>query len=128
MQRMLALKALRAHLYGTRRLEAGDEYEAPALEAIAHVANRRADFVKGRRKPAVVAPVVEAVSAVEEQAAEKPKPESIEPELLEQPVASMTSGPSLDDLRLQATALGIDVDGRWGRARLQYEIEQAQRR
>jgi hypothetical protein len=112
---MLALKALRPHLYGTRRLEAGDEYEAPALEAIAHVANRRADFVKGPRKPAPVAtPIVEGAAPDE--------PPVTEPEPMPEPEPS-----SIDDLRLQATQLGVDVDGRWGMARLRYEIEQAKR-
>lgn len=31
----------------------------------------------------------------------------------------------LDDLRAEATALGIEVDGRWGEARLQKEIKAA---
>ena len=34
---------------------------------------------------------------------------------------------SIDKLRLQATALGINVDGRWGAARLKHEIDQAKR-
>ncbi len=29
---------------------------------------------------------------------------------------------TIDDLRMQAEKLGIDIDRRWGRARLQYEI------
>ena len=108
-KRMLALKALRPHLYGTRRLEAGDEYEAPAEEAIALVANRRADFAKAR-KPAATAP--------------ESKPEPVrepEPEPIETP-------DSIDKLRLEATQLGINVDGRWGARRLQHEIEQAKSR
>lgn len=34
--------------------------------------------------------------------------------------------PNLDDLRVQAKALGVDVDNRWGAARLQQEIEKKQ--
>ena len=34
--------------------------------------------------------------------------------------------PSIDDLREQAKALGIKVDGRWSRERLVAEIEKAQ--
>ena len=34
--------------------------------------------------------------------------------------------PSIDDLREQAKALGIKVDGRWSRERLTAEIEKAQ--
>lgn len=112
MQRMLPLKAIRPHLYGTRRLEAGEEYEAPAERAIALVAERKADFAKAKAKPA---------PKVEETAAEKPAPPA-EPE--PEPIAEI---PSLDSLRLQATQLGIDVDGRWGAARLQHEIDQAKR-
>src|SRR5258708_3627970 len=108
MQRMLPLKALRPHLYGTRRLEAGDEYEAPAEEAIAEVETGKADFVKGKN-PAVVetpvppAPVYEA----------EPEREPVEPP------------DSIEELRLEATQLGIDVDRRWGLARLQHEIAKA---
>ena len=113
MKRMLALKALRAHLYGTRQLKAGDEYEAPTEEAIAHVAMRKADFAKTpRTSPA---------PTMETPAAPAPEPRQIEP------AAEAVEEPTIDDLRLQATQLGIDVDGRWGRARLQYEIEQAKR-
>jgi hypothetical protein len=115
-KRMLPLKALRPHLYGTRRLEAGDEYEAPVEEAIALVANRRADFVKGK-KPAAVAPAVQLAPA---PAPSLPHYEP-EPEPAETP-------PNINDLRLQATQLGIDVDGCWGAARLQHEIDQARQR
>jgi hypothetical protein len=114
-KRMLPLKALRPHLYGTRRLEAGDEYEAPVEEAIAMVANRRADFIKGK-KPAVAAPKIEPAPA--------PSVPRYEPE----PSLELAETPaSIDDLRLRATQLGINVDGRWGMARLQHEIDQAKR-
>jgi hypothetical protein len=33
----------------------------------------------------------------------------------------------IDQLRTEAAQLGIDVDGRWGVARLQYEISKARR-
>ena len=36
------------------------------------------------------------------------------------------SEPSIDDLRTQAAALGLKVDGRWSRERLITEIEKAQ--
>ena len=108
MKRMMSLKALRPHLYGTRRLEAGDEYEAPTEEAIALVANRRADFAKAK-KPTAVAPAL--------VPAPQPEPEPV-----------VETPPSIDSLRLQATQLGIDVDGRWGVHRLQHEIEQAKSR
>lgn len=111
MKRMLPLKALRPHLYGTRRLEAGDEYEAPVEEAIAFVANRRADFIKGK-KPAVRAAKVDA---------------QLESESDDSIAGAATPEVSIDSLRMEATQLGIDVDGRWGVARLQYEISKARR-
>lgn len=40
--------------------------------------------------------------------------------------AVATQEPSIDDLREQAKALGIKVDGRWSRERLIAEIEKAQ--
>jgi hypothetical protein len=122
-KRMLPLKSRRPHLYGTRRLEAGDEYEAPVEEAIAHVAMRKADFAKAK-KPAPVAPE----NKPADPPAVPPQPQS---EPAAHAVGAMTvasfQGPSLDSLRLQATQLGINVDGRWGVARLQHEIEQAKR-
>jgi uncharacterized membrane protein len=114
MKRMLPLKALRPHLYGTRRLEAGDEYEAPAEEAIAQVATRKADFVKGKKKE-VAAPAAAEPSAPPAPVNE-PEPERDEP---------VETPDSIENLRLQATQLGIDVDRRWGMARLNYEIAKA---
>lgn len=39
--------------------------------------------------------------------------------------AAAESEPSIDDLRAQAAALGLKVDGRWSRERLLAEIEKA---
>jgi len=91
------LMALKPHRYGTRQLTAGEEYEAPLREAVAMVAARRAKFAPDKPKPA----------AVETTGAK----------------SAETETPSLDGLRLQATQLGINVDGRWGAHRLQQEIE-----
>lgn len=41
-------------------------------------------------------------------------------------VAASESEPSIDDLRAQAAALGLKVDGRWSRERLADEIAKAQ--
>ena len=41
-------------------------------------------------------------------------------------VIDAASEPSIDDLRAQAAALGLKVDGRWSRERLIAEIEKAQ--
>jgi hypothetical protein len=111
-KRMLSLKALRPHLYGTRRLEAGDEYELPVEEAIAHVAMRKADFVKGK-KPAVAAPAIEPTA--------EPSPPRYEPK----PEPRPAPAEDIDSLRLKARQLGIYIDLRWGMARLQYEISKA---
>lgn len=40
--------------------------------------------------------------------------------------AQAAKPPSLDDLRAQATALGVDVDNRWRESRLMAEIAAAQ--
>lgn len=40
--------------------------------------------------------------------------------------AEAESEPSIDDLRAQAAALGLKVDGRWSRERLADEIAKAQ--
>lgn len=40
--------------------------------------------------------------------------------------APSTQEPSIEDLRAQAAALGLKVDGRWSRERLTAEIEKAQ--
>ena len=40
--------------------------------------------------------------------------------------AAAASEPSIDDLRAQAAALGLKVDGRWSRERLADEIAKAQ--
>jgi hypothetical protein len=90
------LMALKPHKYGTRHLTAGEEYEAPHGYALALVAVKKARYVPDK-PPAPSVPRYE--------------PES--------------ETPSLDSLRLQATQLGINVDGRWGAHRLQQEIEQA---
>jgi hypothetical protein len=92
------LMALKPHKYGTRHLTAGEEYEAPHGYALALVAVKKARYVPD--KPS--APSVPR---------HEPEPET----------------PSLDSLRLQATQLGINVDGRWGAHRLQQEIEARQR-
>jgi hypothetical protein len=100
------LKAIKPHKYGTRHLTAGDEYEVPPRHAIALVAARKAQFAEDK-KPARTAPEKPAV----EVALPRPEPETMDIEILRQ----------------QATQLGINVDGRWGVARLQHEIDQAKR-
>jgi hypothetical protein len=110
--KMRPLMAIKPHKYGTRHLTAGEEYEVPARHAIALVAGKKARFAD---KVAARAPAAK-------PEAEVPTPQTVEPEL-----EPATIEATLDDLRLQATQSGIDVDRRWGVARLQHEIAQAQR-
>jgi hypothetical protein len=113
----LKLVAIKSHTYGTRQLTAGEEYEAPTDEAVAHVALRKADFAKPTKaRPAVVAPVEEQAEAKSELVHEPQAEPQAEPE---------HSSNMLARLRAEALDLGIDVDGRWGVARLQHEIAQA---
>ena len=102
--RTMKLMAVKPHRYGTRHLTAGEEYEAPIREAVAMVAAKKAKPMKSAAKPA-------AVETTGAKAAGSAPP----------------AEPSLDGLRLQATQLGINVDGRWGVHRLQQEIEARQR-
>ena len=113
---MMRLKALRPHVYGTRRLTAGDEYEAPQMEALAQVLGKRAKFIKGRRDAPAAAPAPPSVPRYESEP--EPEPESTEPEPAETP-----SG--IEALRIEARDLGIDIDGRWGATRLRHEIAKA---
>jgi hypothetical protein len=107
--KMSKIVVIKPHRYGTRHLVAGDEYELPARQALALIVTKKARFAKPVRKAAAAAPV--------------PAPA--------QPAApAATRGePSgeIENLRAQATQLGIDIDGRWGVARLRYEIERTKR-
>jgi hypothetical protein len=93
-----SLTAIKPHKYGTRHLTAGEDYEVPPRHAIALVASKKARFAD-RAAPAKI--VAEA-----------------EP-------AEVESTNDIDRLRMEATQLGIDVDRRWGMARLNYEIGRA---
>lgn len=104
--KMRRLMTIKPHKYGTRHLVAGDEYEVPPRHAIALVAGKKARFAdKSERK--------KADAVVEPSGAKAPEP-APEPAMI-------------DALQMEATGLGIDVDGRWGVARLQHEIARAKR-
>jgi hypothetical protein len=103
--KMRSLMAIKPHKYGTRHLVAGEEYEVPPRHAIALVAGKKARFADK---------VIRAPQAKVEVAAVEP---------IDMPAA--TEPMDVDSLRMEATQLGIDVDGRWGLARLQQEIAQA---
>lgn len=111
------LTVLKPGKYGTRHLRAGDEFELPIREAVALVVTRKAKFVDKARTPAMERREVKV-------APPQPEPKAPEPHA----VGAMSSLPDMDSLRLQATQLGINVDGRWGAHRLQSEIEQAKSR
>jgi len=105
-----SLTATKPHKYGTRHLVAGDEYEVPAKHAIALVASKKAKFADDKK--AVRAAKVD---------------ETLVPDSDDSIAGAVTTEAAIDRLRLEATQLGIDVDGRWGVARLQHEIAQAKR-
>ena len=114
------LKVIKPGKYGTRRLVAGDEFELPIREAVALVVKRKAKFAdKTTPRPRALAETGAKTAAEPE-----PEPKAPEPHA----VGAMTSMPDIDSLRVQATQLGINVDGRWGPHRLQQEIEQAKDR
>jgi len=98
----MKLIATRSYRYATRRLQAGDEFDATDMHARILVGARKARYAPDRapqQQPAVLMPT-EVVEAPDVQ-------------------------PSIDKLRAQAERLGIVVDGRWGVTRLQQEIAQA---
>jgi hypothetical protein len=107
--KMRRVMTIRPHKYGTRHLTAGEEYELPPRHAVALVAAKKARFLPA--KPAAPSPEAEP-----EPPAHEPEPMPVEPEV------------TIDSLRLQATQLGVDIDGRWGVARLQHEIDEARQR
>ena len=106
------------HKYGTRHMVAGDEYEVPPRHAIALVAGKKARFADD--KPVRAA-------KVEQQLVSESDDSIAGPAEVSHGVGAMTSDAAIDRLRLEATQLGIDIDGRWGVARLQHEIAQAKR-
>jgi hypothetical protein len=103
----MKLIATKAYSYNTRRLRAGDEFEANEYWARVLVGARRASYAQAVRE--------EAPKPVARVVVPEPEPED-------------TGMQILMKLRAQAERLGIDVDGRWGAARLQQEIAQANRR
>ena len=101
--KMRTLTAIKPHKYGTRHLTAGEDYEVPPRHAIALVAGKKARFAD-KAAPAKAKPVAAA-----------PEPENVAAE----------PANDIERLRMEATHLGIDVDLRWGMARLNYEIGRA---
>lgn len=124
--KMCKLMTIRPHRYGTRHLTAGEEYEVPVRQAVALVVSKKARFAdKPMRAAKVAEPLVadsddSIAGAAIADFVEYMKPQTIIGQIGgdEQPEVT------IDSLRMEATQLGINVDGRWGLARLQHEIEQ----
>lgn len=97
--RLVALKSL---LYGTRRLQPGEEFDAKPQDAKVLIYAKRARDVMRTHLPP---PPPELVRHAAE------KPEEIHHDR--------------DLLRARAEAMGIEIDRRWGAVRLQDEIDAA---
>ena len=126
--KMCKLITTKPHRYGTRHLVAGEEYEVPPRHAVALVASKKARFAdnKPARAPAAKAEEVvdePAVAAAFTDFVEYMHPKKIVGQIGGDDEPEVT----IDSLRIEATQLGIDVDGRWGVVRLQHEIAQAKR-
>jgi len=100
----MRLIATRNYSYNTRRLRAGDEFEANDYHARVLVGARRARYAP--------------------QQEEAPKPVARAVERKPEPEPEDDGAKILEKLRAQAERLGVEVDGRWGAARLRYEIDQ----
>ncbi len=95
--KLIATKSLK---YATRRMQAGDEFDATDMHARILVGARKARYA-----PA--------------QIVEPPNPVIVPQK------AETDDTDEIDRLRAKAERLGIHVDGRWGVTRLQQEIAQA---
>ena len=109
------------HVYGTRRLTAGDEFEMRREVADILVRIGRAKLAP---EPGDGHPAARVPEPAAEPRAIVPPPVSHETETAPEPAEHRNS---IDDLREQAEALGVAVDGRWGVVRLQAEIARARR-
>jgi hypothetical protein len=107
MTKMRRLMAVKPHRYGTRHLTAGEEYEAPERHALALLASKKARYAAATSTPPQESP--------------PPTP----PARTQPEPAVVAIVERMETLRAQAEQLGIEVDGRWGVARLQYEIGKA---
>jgi len=119
--RLIALGRGR-QVYGTRSLVAGEEFEMSPQYADLLIRTGKAMLAGGEgpqpTPPRPSPPTPPPVSEPEPDDDEEPDNDPDEPE----PHRS----DNLETLRTQARALGVIVDGRWGAARLQYEIKRRQ--
>jgi membrane protein involved in colicin uptake len=113
------LIATKSYSYATRRLKAGDEFDATDMHARILVGARKAQFAEDR--PSAKAATAKAPVKIEEKA--QAQAETTAAQAAE---TKATTDP-LDDLRAQAHRLGIEIDKRWGAVRLQHEISKVSR-
>jgi len=123
--------ATRSQRYGTRQLTAGDEFDVSQVEAAVMIWKRQVRFAPGVRTSPVATPQqqvqFEAEPVQVEEKTEAAAEPIAEPVVEAHPVGAQTSADldprsTLERLRAEAEKRGISVDGRWGVARLQYEI------
>lgn len=104
---MTELTAKSSFTYATRRLQAGDTFEASTRDARVLIAIKKASLPdpKQAAKPEAKTP--------------EPAPATPEDDI------PPSDDADLEALRTEATALGIEVDRRWKQARLAKEIAAA---
>jgi len=104
------------HVYGTRAMVAGDEFEMSPewADILIRIGKARLADEKPKAAPAAPAMQTEKTEARAETAAVIANPANEQREIAR--------------LRHEAQRLGIAVDGRWGTVRLNYEIAQVRRR
>jgi len=101
--KLIATKSLK---YATRRLQAGDEFDARDMHARILVGARKARYAPQQDEQELLRPV-------------------IVPEDKTEADAKARDDDEINRLRAQAERLGIHIDGRWGINRLQQEIAMA---
>lgn len=113
-------------VYGTRRLVAGDEFEMRRDVADILIRTGRAKL-KPAEPPTTVTPPARPPGGPP-PAPVRVSPEPAAPSAAVPPGEATPADPGgIESLRAQATQLGIDVDRRWGVARLQFELTRAKR-
>jgi hypothetical protein len=103
------------HVYGTRAMVAGDEFEMSRewADILIRIGKARLADEKPAKGAAVPATQTEKSEAKAEVKAE---------------TATANEQREIERLRHEAQRIGIAVDGRWGTVRLNYEIAQVKRR
>lgn len=110
------------HVYGTRAMVAGDEFEMSREWADILIRLGKARLAD--EKPAAAAQEVKQTEKSEAKAEAKAETVIAKPPAAD----SANEQRELERLRREAAALGIPIDGRWGTVRLNYEIAQKKMR